>query len=591
MTTNNFKTRAGDAGNHLKQDDRPGFNKGAGNGSFFKKLKIRLSVGLLTAFTLPYVLLILFFNYQFSSALDETGRLHLLSLSESQRNTVDLFLQERVINLFNLFYSPSFDPHLDNAGLKNLLSGLRQVNDTFVDLGFLNAEGIQVGYAGPFPDLYNKDYSNESWFRALMEGEKEYHITDIYLGFRNKPHFTIAVKRIINLKPFIIRSTLEPEEFYRFLQTINRVQGVESALLNQKGVFQVVGPDLGVPFQKSSYIPDGLQASAVKMIENQGESVLVAHSWLNETNWVLLVRQPLGMAYGKMHSTRRIITLVLVAVVLFFGLIIFITAGKLISYAREAFEKRDEMQLQLVHATKLASIGEMSAGIAHEINNPLAIIMATSGVIRDFFNPDFQLKWTNEDILNELDALNAAVLRAKNITGKLLEFGRKNEPRLVYGDINRILDDIIDGLIEQEFRVVDVKFVRQYDPKLPRILVEPNQLGQVFLNLINNAGDAIEGPGTITIKTLHAGDRVKITISDTGKGMSIDQLKLIFNPFYTTKEVGKGTGLGLGISLNIVESLGGSIDVQSMEGKGSTFIITLPVIEPEGKAGGGRFQN
>jgi len=542
---------------------------------FYKNLRFKLTVGLLVAFAIPYGTLAIFFHFQFNQVLNETGKLHLVSLSESQRNTVDLFLQERVINLFSLFHNPNFSVNTRDADINALLVNLKQANNTFVDLGFLNAQGIQVNYAGPYSNLHKKNYSNETWFKALKDGEKDYHITDIYLGFRNKPHFTIAVKRVINEQTFIIRSTLDPDQFYRFLQTINKAQGVESMLVNIQGIYQVVGPNIGKPFQKSLNAPDMTKASGVKEIKRNGDTILVAHSWLKETNWVLLVRQPLGIAYAKMHTTRRIITTILVLVLIIFAGVIFLTTNMLINYAQDASEKKDEMRLQLVHATKLASIGEMSAGIAHEINNPLAIIIATSGVVRDFFNPEFKLEHTPKDINKELDILDAAVFRAKGITSKLLEFGRKNTPRLVYSDINHILDDVINGLIEREFKVIDINFVRKYDPDIPKVLIDPDQISQVLLNLVNNAGDAIEGPGTITLTTKYESDVVKIMITDTGKGMSIDQLKQIFIPFYTTKEVGKGTGLGLGISLNIIESMGGAIDVQSMERKGSTFMVSL----------------
>lgn len=552
-------------------------SKNEGMDQFFRRLRLKLTLGLLAAFVLPYGTLTLFFNFQFSSVLNETGKLHLVSLSESQRNTVDLFLQERVINLFGLFHRQEFNLSPGSTEMEMLLTVLRQANSTFVDLGFLNERGIQIGYSGPHAILHNKDYSNEAWFNTLMTQKKDYHITDIYLGFRNKPHFTIAVKKLINDEYYIIRTTLEPDQFYHFLQTINQSQGVESLLINNKGIYQVVGPKTGKPFQKSESLPDRHKSSYIREIKRDGDTILIAHSWLKETNWVLIVRQPLEVAYARMYTTMRIITLLLTLILLFFAGVIFFTTNKLISYAQDASQKKDEMRLQLVHATKLASIGEMSAGIAHEINNPLAIITATSGVIRDFFNPEFQLEWTPDDIGNELDILNAAVFRVKAITSKLLDFGRKNEPRLIYSDLNHILNDVINGLIEREFKVVDINFVRKYDHDIPKISVDPDQIGQVFMNLVNNAGDAIEGPGTITITTKQEGGMIKIIVTDTGSGMSIDQLKQIFIPFYTSKEVGKGTGLGLGISLNIIESMGGTIDVQSMEGKGSSFMISLPI--------------
>ncbi len=133
------------------------------------------------------------------------------------------------------------------------------------------------------------------------------------------------------------------------------------------------------------------------------------------------------------------------------------------------------------------------------------------------------------------------------------------------------------GLKEREFKVADIEVIRDYDPGLPEIMLDHDQIRQVFLNLVNNAGDAISGPGKITITTTRNDQDIQITIKDTGKGMSAEQLSKIFNPFFTTKEVGKGTGLGLSVSLNIIESVGGMVNVRSVEGAGSSFAISLPI--------------
>ena len=136
------------------------------------------------------------------------------------------------------------------------------------------------------------------------------------------------------------------------------------------------------------------------------------------------------------------------------------------------------------------------------------------------------------------------------------------------------------GFKEREFEVANIKINRDYDPQLPEIKIDPDQIRQVFLNLLNNAGDAIGGSGAITISTRRDNDHIRIAVTDTGKGMNYDQIQKIFAPFYTTKQAGKGTGLGLSVSLSIVRSMGGSIDVQSMPGAGSTFTVLLP-IQPE----------
>ncbi|MCK5162413.1 MAG: response regulator [Desulfobacula sp.] len=547
---------------------------------YFKKLKIRLGVGLMAAFMLPYAAFFAYFQFEFSSTLKNTGRLNLEALSNSQKNTIDLFLQERVVNIFSLFHSLDFSLNPAENKMQNYLQDLRQVNDAFIDVGFLNTKGIQTGYAGPFPYLKGKDYSNENWFKTLLEQERHYYISDIYLGFRKKPHFTIAVRQIIDGNPYIMRSTLDPDKFYMFLRSISRGKEVESALINKEGRYQIVDPDRGQLLGKSEYIPSIAIESGVKEIKNNGDSVLIGYAWLKETPWVLVVRQPLNAAYAGMYHDRRLMSIILAIV--FFGIAagIWFANGRLISHAQIMVEKKDELKHQLFHASKLASVGELATGVAHEINNPLAIIVATSGVVRDMLSPEFNINPSPEEIIKEIDTIDSAAFRARTITKQLLAFGRKNEPKLVPCNVNQVLDEVMGGLIEREFKVEDIEILRDYDPGLPEIMLDHDQIRQVFFNLINNAGDAIAGPGKITIATTRNDRDIQITIKDTGKGMSAGQLGEIFNPFFTTKEVGKGTGLGLSVSLNIVESLGGAIDVQSLEGAGSLFTISLPVRRP-----------
>jgi len=216
------------------------------------------------------------------------------------------------------------------------------------------------------------------------------------------------------------------------------------------------------------------------------------------------------------------------------------------------------------------------------LDQPLAIIIATSGVVRDMLNPEFNLDASPGNITKQLDIIDDAAFRARKITRQLLDLGRKNAPRLTLCNINHIIDQVTSGIKECEFRVEDIELIRNYDPDLPAILLDEDQIRQVFLNLINNAGDAISGQGTISISTKKSEKDILVTIADTGAGMSPEQMKQIFNPFYTTKETGKGTGLGLSVSLSIIEAIGGTIDVQSLKGSGSEFTISLPIKYPKG---------
>ena len=548
---------------------------------YFKKLRLRLTLGLLAAFSLPVVALVVYFHFQFNPTLRETGKLHLASLAESQRNTVDLFLQERVTNIFSLFHGTEFTLDPSQQQMDRYLQGLRQTSDAFIDVGFCNSEGVQVGYAGPFPDLYGKDYGNEDWFVSVMERDTNYHVSDIYLGFRKKPHFTIAVKQLIDTKPYVMRATLDPDKFYIFLRNISRGKGVDSVLVNKGGYYQVVAPDRGALLEKSEYMPPGSEGSGVEEISANGNSILVAYVWLRETPWVLMVRQPLDIAYAQIHRSRKIMIASTAAIMAVIGFLVWMMTDRLLKGAQATAESHEKLQSELIHASKMASVGELAAGIAHEINNPLAVVVATTGVIRDLFDPEFDLPWTPETIREELANIDKAVFRARGVTQTLLKFSRRNPPRLVLGNLNNILDEVVGGLKEQEFHVSNIKLVRDYAPDLPEIPIDADQVGQVFLNLINNAGDAIDGAGAITLTTRHDDSSARVTVTDTGVGMTSEVMQQVFLPFYTTKEVGKGTGLGLSVSSSIIESFGGRIEVQSMPGAGSSFTVVLPVNQPE----------
>ncbi len=546
----------------------------------FRKLRIGLSIGLIICITAPLMLLSAYFHFQFESTLKNAERLSLAALSESQRNTIDLFLQERVVNIFSLFHYTKLKINPSKTEMQYYLKNLRQSSDAFIDVGVLNSRGLQTGYAGPYPYLQGKDYSEEKWFKLLMEPNKNYFISDIYLGFRNKPHFTIATKQLIDGQYHIIRSTLDPDKFYVFLRTISHGKNVDSSIINAKGVYQVVDPGRGELLGTSDFTPPANVEAGFLEMQKECDSCLIAYSWLTEAQWALLVRQPASIAHLQMLRARKVLTISITTVLLFATVIIVYTINKIVGKAEAETSRRQDMHLQLIHASKLASVGEIATGVAHEINNPLAIITSTSGVIRDMLNPEFNLDASPENILAELDNIDAAAYRARGITRQLLSLGRKNEPKTFPCSLNKIIDDVIAGVLEKELKVDDIDLTLDYDADLPEIPLDHDQIRQVFLNLINNAHDAISGPGEIAITTKSDGETIKVEIKDTGEGMTIDQMKQIFNPFYTTKEVGQGTGLGLSVSLNIVETMGGSIEVQSIQGSGSIFTVALPIERP-----------
>jgi len=346
--------------------------------------------------------------------------------------------------------------------------------------------------------------------------------------------------------------------------------------MNQMGAYQLVDPLKANLLETAPYVPPRNESAGIHEMKDESGSILIAHAWLSKTPWTLVVTQPLKIIHAQMYKTRNLMLINLTIITLFLGFVIWITASRLMNQAQIIAEESHQLQTQLLHAAKLASVGELATGVAHEINNPLAIITSTTGVIKDMLNPLFHLDSTPEAIIKELNTIESAAFRASGITRQLLDFGRKNEPKKEMHNINDILEKVISGIKRHQFSLADINLVKNYAPDLPSIRIDADQISQVFLNLLNNAEDAIPGSGTITITTKYNKDQVKIMVQDTGEGMPIDKVKEIFTPFYTTKEAGKGTGLGLSISLGIINSMGGTIEVQSLPGRGSLFTISLP---------------
>jgi two-component system NtrC family sensor kinase len=228
------------------------------------------------------------------------------------------------------------------------------------------------------------------------------------------------------------------------------------------------------------------------------------------------------------------------------------------------------VQQELLHKEKLASVGQLAAGVAHEINNPLGTILLFAGVLSKGL-PE------NDPRHDDLNMIMHETTRCKNIVADLLNFARQQEILAQETDVHALLEQVIDRIGRQP-NWAQVEIVRQFSPDVPAIQADPAQLQQVFINLLNNAAEAMEGRGTITLITRPMDAHwVEIKVSDTGCGIPAENLDKLFSPFFTTKPAGQGTGLGLSIVYGIVKMHRGQVIVQSEVGKGTTFTITLPI--------------
>jgi two-component system NtrC family sensor kinase len=233
-------------------------------------------------------------------------------------------------------------------------------------------------------------------------------------------------------------------------------------------------------------------------------------------------------------------------------------------------------QEQIVNAEKLASLGRMAAGVAHELNSPLTGIITFSHLMRDRIPPD-----RKQDI-DDLDTVIEQAERCTKIIKGMLGFARKGVSEAIETDVNTLLQETV-GMVRNQVKFHNVRISMELAKGLPQIHIDPNQLQQVFLNLITNAADAMNDRGSISIATRLTGqapeETVEIEFTDTGPGIYPSNLDKIFEPFFTTKPVGKGTGLGLPVSYGIIKKHGGDITVKSNVGEGTSFFVHIPVAE------------
>jgi len=230
-------------------------------------------------------------------------------------------------------------------------------------------------------------------------------------------------------------------------------------------------------------------------------------------------------------------------------------------------------QAQLVQSEKLSAIGEFVAGVAHELNNPLTSVIGFAELL--------QHADVNDRHKHFLGLIMISAHRCHKIVQSLLSFARQHKPERKLVQLREVIESAM-SILQYQLRTNNVEVLTQFDAELPRVMGDPHQLQQVFINILNNARQAIEAyrpRGLIRITTEVRGGMSCVVFQDDGPGIETDNIAKIFNPFFTTKEIGKGTGLGLSLSYGIVKEHGGNISVQSKPGEGATFIIELPVAQ------------
>jgi two-component system NtrC family sensor kinase len=521
--------------------------------------------------------------------------LRVVRRASNAKRTIAHFLNERLDALRFTVRTVAAEDLRSTEHLSSLLNDLNFGFGGVSDLGVIDRNGRQVAYVGPY-DLLGEDYTERESFRQARD--RGTFVSGVFLGHRNEPHLAIAVRRDADPPGgdfLILRATVDIQRLVRTLEAFPAAPRDEVFLVDRHGILQTPSRAFGAPLERVRFPAPGFSRRTVSRDtrDDTGRRILVASSGLTtdqcDTPFILVfVRDATDM-------TDRVLELLGDRIVLFvlstagILLAVLLTVTYMFNRLFESDQSKVRTILKLEQTDRLVSLGRLAAGVAHEINNPLAVINEDAGYARDLLTIPSANR-SDGELLMHMDSIIESVDRCRVITRQLLGFARKVEVRIVAMDLPEMIESVLSlHRKEAEHRNIEVRV--EVSEEIREIVTDRGKLQQVLLNLVNNAFQALDDGGRLEIVVSPApNDAVRIAIADNGCGIPPEVREKIFEPFFTTKGEGRGTGLGLAISYGLVRKLRGSMSVTSEVGRGTTFTIELPahggVNEDETPSGG-----
>ncbi len=532
-------------------------------------LMIIVSVGPLTVMTA--------IDYRVTESSAESEiLLHTSQVVSNIKLAVEFSLVERMAALDFIVQDNSSAELHDCARVGEILEGLQTSFTGFVDLGVIDSSGRQFCYVGPY-DLAGFNYSDQDWFEDVQQVST--HISDVFAGFRHVPHMVIAVRHDLPEGDFyVLRTSLETSLLDKLLSNLEMSGEGDAFVINREGILQTSTRRHGDVLEALDLeVPEYSETTRVyETLAPDGVPLIVGYSYIPNTPFILMIVKQKAALMEPWSATRRQLIGLLAASISIILLVVLGVTSYLVNKIHWADRQRVAALHQTEYTNKMASLGRLGAGVAHEINNPLAIIKEKAGLIKDLF--EFSDRYAADaKLIGIVESIDASVDRCSAITRRLLTFARDTNTEPVPVDLGETITEVLGFMgKEAEYRSIDV--VVEIDGDAPVISTNRGRLQQILLNVINNAFAAVENGGRIEIAAGREGqDEIMIRVTDDGCGMSEAQRARIFEPFYTTKRGRGGVGLGLSITYSLVTELGGTLSVESELDEGASFLIRLPV--------------
>ncbi|MBU0946924.1 MAG: two-component sensor histidine kinase [Proteobacteria bacterium] len=542
------------------------------NEKSYSKIQKTLTVTFFVLVLVPVIIVFLVSAHNLKNCAIYKTEALASKLLDHRKDVINLFLkkQEDLLATLTGIYSLEY---LEEVGhLQELFLAVNKTNE-IVDLHVIDSSGKQLAYVGPYwSSIEGKNYRVQPWFKeALVSGR---HVSDVFTGFRGVPHFVIAVTD--PLKTYVLRATINSEIFNALLHSAQIGPNGDAYIVNRQAAFQT-------PSLQGTKILSAEEKNILEYHEGTYFQTIDGYRyctrWVRGGQWLLVIKSRIEDSLGDYYEIRNTNLMIIAMTCLLVMLLAAFVSWHLVRRLERADRDKHELDQHLIQMEKMATVGRLAAGIAHEINNPLQMITNQAGWMDELLveeNPS-QMKNLTE-YKESINKIKYHVKRAATVTHRLLGFSRKIIAEKQCVQVNELIEETL-SFVENDAKNNNIRIEKKFCEELPTTMSDGPQLQQVFLNLLGNGLDAIDKDGTLEVSTRVAADNIYIEFADTGTGIKPELMKKIFDPFFTTKDPGKGTGLGMAISYNIMRKLGGKIDVRNREEGGAVFTLTLPIVK------------
>ena len=538
----------------------------------------KLTVLLIAVVTITPLILSTIIGYNVTQhAIESEILLRTSRLVSNTRRTITFFLSERKSALNFISRNNSYKKMQNPSRLKEILYNLKLEFGGFVDLGIIDASGMQKRYVGPYK-LEGKNYIDQEWFQKISVHGGAF-ISDVFMGFRNVPHIIITIKKDLPDGSFyLLRATIDTGRFNNMLSEPESSGLGDAFVINNKGILQTPSRQYGHVLEKITLpIPDYSERTQVfEGRDPDRRTLIIGYAYIAQTPFILMIVKRKNELMESWHRTR----LELIGFLIFSIIIILIVILGVSTYLVEKIHVADQQRVLTLHeaeySNKMASIGRLAASVAHEINNPLAIINEKAGLIKDLFVFNKQ-HVEDQKLIGLVDSVIYSVDRCATITRRLLNFARRTESKIVSLNLKEVITEVL-GFQGKEAEYKSIEVSVDVPDEIPELESDRGCLQEIFLNLFNNAFAAMDNGGKLEIIVRQPDqNHVSVNVIDEGCGIPQENLKRVFEPHFSTKTKSGGTGLGLSITYGLVRQIGGKISVQSEIGKGTNFSIILPL--------------